>query len=405
MSKRIRLQWDRNQDVETEYYRVYRSINPNLTGEDKSQLIMRVEHPKHKNPIKVENEVLHRIDDITYEIAHHTIMVEHGGETFPFILSVDGIETTNFSLDVEDGLVVLDNPVDDHIEVKLKEYTFDGMEVWDYELDEQEKTYYGPEAKDTSMPKPPNTVTMSRESSNNRVVIHWSDATLVGKVFYYRIDSAIDENKYSRLSAMKNATLREPLADRPYIVERSDNGVRWTQVAKIAGNKFYEYMSDRNPPDPIENLSSDFFLYRGLGKAQIVLEWQQIFNTATSKTALYRIRGMNRVGIVSEPSQVVGPIEFKIDISHILIRRKIDDGVPPSFDGTDATTLVQINDLSKTKFIETVEDNTDYMYGMWVVDTAGNHSSIAYTIVSIPDATAPSLEMNLTGEQFHTIVG
>ncbi|MNP22503.1 hypothetical protein D3C76_1151770 [compost metagenome] len=120
---------------------------------------------------------------------------------------------------------------------------------------------------------------------------------------------------------------------------------------------------------------------------------------------MYRVRAQNRVGITSDPSAVVGPIPFKVELDYILIRRKMYDGSLPSYDGIDAETVAKITDISATQFIEDVPDNTQYVYGLWVVDKGGNYSAIASTTIFIGDATAPITPLNLKAREFHNVVG
>lgn len=406
MPNRIRLTWNRNQDTETQYYRVFRDEQPNIDHKNSlDRIVMKVDQPKHVNPIKVTDEKLTRESERTFAIAHNNILLELNGVSYPFSVTVDGTERDDFTLDVGEGKVIFDDVIDTGADVRVPEYTFDGIQVWDYEIEEEGKTYYGPEAKDTAPPMTPENLTIEKDTEKNRLILKWDAVSPIGKIYYYRVDAAIDNQRYSKLSLLRNAFIKEPLADRPYLVERSDDGKRWVEIARLKTNVFYEYMIDRQAPNAITGLKADAFLYLNRGDAQVTLTWDRVRDDTQSRTSMYRVRAQNRVGITSDPSPVVGPIPFKVELDHILIRRKMYDGSLPSYDGIDAQTVAKITDMSATKFIEDVQDNMQYVYGLWVVDKGGNYSAIASTTIFIGDATAPITPMNLKAREFHNVVG
>lgn len=406
MANRVRLTWNRNQDDETDHYRVFRSEIGDINEQNRMEhLVMRVTHPKMTNPIKVENEKLSRYSSRIYLLEHKNILLSHLGHSYPFIIYINGSEELGFTLDTEEGRVLFDFDLPHTAEVKVIEYTFDGVQVWDYGVEEDHKNYYGPEAKDNSAPDAPKTLVIEKDYDRNRIILRWSSSKVNGKTYYYRIDAAIDSNQYSRLSEVRKAVIKEGLADRGYLIERSQDGVKWTEIAKIKGTLFYEYMIDRQAPDPIRNLVGFVYMYPNQSIAQITLNWSRITDSVISETSLYRVRAVNRVGSVSEPSNIVGPVPFQVGLKEIVIRRKVKDGSLPTFSGTDAVTVARITDTTATQFIEDVDDNYDYVYGIWVVDRAGNYSPISYTTVNVGDATAPTIPLNLSAEPFQLIVG
>lgn len=407
MAQRVRLTWNRNQDNETSFYRVYRSESPNINAKNRLEhYVMKVAHPDRLNPIKVENEKLKRYSGKTYLLEHKNILIDElGVMTFPFILLVNGKLSTMFTLDKAEGAVIFDDPLEIEDEVVVQEYTFDGMQVWDYGVEELAKDYYGPEAKDLSAPLPPTNVRMEMDYEKNRVVIKWNQTDPVGKKFYYRIDAAIDSANYSGLSEWRTATLREPLADRPYLVERSSDGKEWKQIARIQQNVFYEYMIDRTAPEPLQGVSANLYMYKGKSEAQVTLSWIKPLNNLLNDTALYRVRAANKLGAVSEPSPIVGPIPFQVGLKEIIIRRKLNDGTLPTYDGPDSITVGRVTDMNVLSFTEDVEDNNEYIYGLWVVDRAGNYSALSYVTINVWDGTAPLAPMNLSVDQFQIVAG
>lgn len=407
MAKRVRLTWNRNQDPETKIYRVYRSEKPDIMEVNRmDHLVMKVDHIPEVNPTTVYDEVVKRYSSKTYLLEHKNILIDYRGVTFPFVVRVGGKIITTFSLDTEEGRILFDEPLTGLEDVTVDEYTFDGMRLWDYGVDEEGKQYHGPEAKDNSNPFPPGNVRMESDYDKNRVLVQWEQSDPRGKKFYYRIDAAIDAVRYSGLSEWRTAFIKENLADRPYIVERSLNGVAWQEIAKIKQNVFYEYMIDRQAPEAVKNLKHSLYMYPNLSKAQVTLSWDKPYDLIMSATSMYRIRAVNRVGAVSEPSSVVGPLPFQVGLKEIVIRRKIrTDGFLPTFDGADSITVGVVEDMSILHFSDEVKDNEEYMYGIWVIDKAGNRSPINYVTIYVGDNTAPSSPIDLTVSEFSLTAG
>lgn len=406
MVKRVRLTWNRNLDPETDHYRIFRKETPDILEQNRMEsLVMRVAHPKAKNPVRMTGERVKRLSPRTYQLAHKNILLALDKEKFPFELQVDGKISTRYTLDTIDGKIMFDEDVAPESKVIATEYTFDGVEAWDYSIEEKNKTYYGPDAKDTAPPSPPTNLELVKDLDNNKLTINWSPSVTNGKTFYYRIDAAASSKRASMLSEMKAAKIAEGLTDRPYIVERSEDGVRWLKVAKVKTTSYNEYMVDRQAPDMVRNFKSSAYLHANQSLAQVTLNWERVRDTVLSTTALYRVRAMNKMQAISEPSNIIGPVPFQVKLKEIVIRRKVFDGTLPTFDGADAVTVAKIGDLGTTQYIEDVTDNIKYTYGIWVVDAGDNVSPTAYTTIEIGDATPPAFPMNLTVEPFQLIVG
>lgn len=406
MVKRVRLTWNRNLDPETDHYRIFRKETPDILEQNRMEsLVMRVAHPKAKNPVRMTGERVKRLSPRTYQLAHKNILLALDKEKYPFELQVDGKISTRYTLDTIDGKIMFDEDIAPESKVIATEYTFDGVEAWDYAIEEKNKTYYGPDAKDTAPPSPPTNLELVKDLDNNKLTINWSPSITNGKTFYYRIDAAASSKRASMLSEMKAAKIAEGLTDRPYIVERSEDGVRWLKVAKVKTTSYNEYMVDRQAPDMVRNFKSSAYLHANQSLAQVTLNWERVRDTVLSTTALYRVRAMNKMQAISEPSNIIGPVPFQVKLKEIVIRRKVFDGTLPTFDGADAVTVAKIGDLGTTQYVEDVTDNIKYTYGIWVVDAGDNVSPTAYTTIEIGDATPPAFPMNLTVEPFQLIVG
>lgn len=406
MPKRVRLTWNRNQDLETEFYRVFRDVKADINERtSKEHLVMKVEHPKGINPVTVKNEPMIRETDRVYRLVHKNVLFEYKNQSFPFLIIIDGVENTGFVLDREEGKVIFDNPVQETSKVIAREYTFDGVQVWDYEIEEKGKIYYGPEAKDATGPNPPQNVTIGVDPDRNAIVVRWAEANVNGTILYYRIDAALDDQRYSKMSELQTAFLKEQLADRPYLVERTDDGRKWTEVAKVRTNEYFEYAIDRQAPPAIQKLTAETILVPSEGRAQVILRWAEAQDYPSGTSSMYRVRARNRIGVTSDPSEVVGPIMMRTDLSHILIRKKRWDGTLPSYAGNDAETIAVIEDMTTVEYREYVEDNVEFIYGFWLIDKAGNYSPISSIRVKVEDATAPDIPANVSAEQFHIVVG
>lgn len=402
--KRVRVAWNRSKSPKVKFYRVYRSDKMNIENQLLNELLVaRVEHPTAITPTQIIDEPLIRVNNNEYRLEHDSILLEHNGLEYDFKLTVGGQPfNAPFTLDVIDGVVSFENEILGDVEI-LASYTYDGVTIWDYAVDEPHKEYYGPEAKDTSNPTTPADLTLSPEYENNRIRLSWEDAEPEGKVFYYRIQAFEDERTYSKLSEYRSIRVLEGLADRPYIVEKSNDGAVWREAAKVQYKEYFDFLLDRTPPDPVRNLMALVTKRTIDTQVDVRLNWSVLSIISMTKTPMYRVRATNRIGYTSAPSLPVGPIPFDTPVKHIIIRRKETNGTLPSFDGSDAITIATL-DKDAITATDVAEGNKTYTYAVWVVDY-GNNKSIAVTIdVTMPDNTVPIVPINLSATEFSHIV-
>lgn len=402
--KRVRVTWNRSKSTKVKFYRVYRSDRMNIENELLNELLVaRVEHTNLITPTKIVEEKLIRVDNTEYRLEHDSILLEHNGVEYDFTLTVGGLPISNpFTLDVIDGVITFENEITGDLEI-LASYTYDGVCIWDYAVDEPHKEYYGPEAKDTSNPTTPANVALSPEYENNRIRLSWEDAEPEGKVFYYRIQAFEDDKTYSKLSEYRSIRLLEGLADRPYLVEKSNDGAVWRETAKVEYKEYFDFLLDRTPPEPVRNLISIVTPRTIDTWVDVRLNWSVLSLISMTKTPMYRVRSVNRIGYASAPSLPVGPIPFDTPVKEIVVRRKETDGTLPSFDGSDATTVAVV-DKDTITVTDVAEGNKTYTYTVWVVDY-GNNKSIAVSIdVVMPDNSVPTIPINLSVSEFSHIV-
>lgn len=406
MTKRVQLHWNRSQDPNVQYYRVYRAESPIINEHNLFEhLVMRVMQPDVITPVHMERMKAKKISGRSYRLPHRNILFNgENGEVFLFAVYRNNIEETNFTLDKEDGVVMFDNVIDDGDIVEVT-YTFDGIMVNDYEAEENLKDYYGPGAEDISPPSAPRNVSIEADFKENRIQVNWSQSDPDTKRFYYRIDAIVDEGNYSGLSEYAVALIAEPLADRPYIIEKSANNLLWRQIARVEHNVFYEYMINRIAPPAIKGMNLSYDLIPNAGVGDVTIKWIKPTSGVIGNSELYRVRAVNRLGAMSEPSDVVGPIPFQVGLKHILIRRKIDDGTLPTYDGSDAVTITEVTDFNTIFYIDRVNDNEKYIYGMWVVDHSGSYSPLTYARINVKDASPPSPPAIRSINEFKILVG
>lgn len=402
--KRVWVTWNRSKNPKAKYYRLYRSEKMNIEKDMLNELLVaRVNQPPVVNPVSIIDEPLIRKSNSEWHLEHKGILIDFEDTKFEFKLTILGVPVTQeFTLDVIDGKIIFIDEILGDVEI-LATYTFDGVSMWDYGVEEERKEYYGPEAKDTSKPTTPTNILLTPEYELNRLRLSWDDATPEGKTFYYRVQAFEDEHTYSKLSDYRSGKVIEELADRPYIIEKSNDGVVWKQTAKVQYKEFFDFLLDRTAPEPVRNLKAAMSLRTEDSNIDVVLNWSRVSQIIMTTTPMYRLRTVNRIGYMSEPSLPVGPIPFDTPVKEIVVRRKIADGTLPSFDGTDAET-VAVLDKDAIECIDVVEHSTTYTYAVWVIDY-GNNRSIAVSVdVSTPDNSTPTVPINLLVSEFSPIV-
>ncbi len=402
--KRIRVNWNRSQSPKTKYYEVYRSQQLNIEeGRLKDLLVARLEQVGYINPVTVVDEKVIRISESEYRLEHKNILIEFNGTPYDFTLvSTDGTDLPEFRLNLDTGVIEFDEAVsfDDTLRAS---YTFDGMAMWDYAIAEKGKTYYGPEAKDNSKPTTPQNVQLIPMYGDNKIRIAWDPVDATGITYYYRVRAFENENLYSRLSDYRSGTILEELADRPYIIEKSIDGTVWKEAARVKHTEFFDFLMDKNPPNPVRNVSA--ILSRRVEDTliNVTLNWVNPATALASDSPIYRVRSVNRIGFESEPSNSVGPIPFDTPIRGTVLRLKEYDGTTPSFSGGDATTLGLALD-GATSFETIVHGNKKYTIALYVIDFAGNYSIASSIDIETPDNTKPIVPTILSVAEFSTMV-
>lgn len=379
MAQRARLTWDRNQDRETNHYRVYRSLIAGVTRQD--QLIMKVAQPEHPNPIQ-RTERLIKIGPTRYRFPHKTLLPE------PIEIRVnDQVITSGYTIDEKAGEVIFDTPpVGGPVTAT---YTFDGIEVYDHDGTQPMEgvTWFGPVAYDQTPPATPLNVVLIANDRMGRVELTWEPGPSTGTVYYYRVEAVDHDGRVSKLSSEQSVRLFDNLAGAPYIVERSrDGGKTWEQAIRTHKDKYVEPYEGLGSVAPVTHVDAQLTLNAASGTADVKMTWlppavQQILSP------VYRVRAVSKNQFVSEPSPIVGPVQIS-SVDRIVIRRKIWDGSYPSFDGSDAVTVTELTPQD-ANFTDRVADETTWIYAIYVAGQ-GHYSAPAYIKVTLGDVTDPN---------------
>ena len=403
--KRIRALWNRSDSPKTNYYHVYRSTKMDIE-DNKLQdlLIARMEQVRSINPVSVVDEPVTRISNSEYQLEHRGILLSLNGINYDFSLKRhDGAHVTfDFTVDLIEGRVTFDDDTITEMDL-VASYTYDGICMWDYDVQEKGKTYYGPEAKDASKPDKPENVQLIPEYDLNRIKVVWDESAPTGVTFYYRVQAFENEQTYSRLSDYRSVKIVEELADRPYLIEKSIDGVTWKETARVKQREYIDFLLDNNPPMSVRNLTAAMSKRTEDTYINVSLTWGSPSIATAKNSPMYRVRAVNQIGYVSDPSSPVGPIPFDTPIKEIVIRVKESDGTIPSFSGSDSGTAGVVG-KDETSFDYILVGNKTYTIAVYVVDM-GNNISIPITIeVTTPDNSKPIVPTILSVSEFSTIV-
>ena len=403
--KRIRVTWNKSESPKTNYYQLYRSTRMNIEEENLSDLLVaRIEKPPGVNPVHIVDEPVIMDTNMEYKLEHKNILLSWNGVNYDFTLKrADGGTVGSFSLDIVDGAITFENENTPEMEL-LASYTYDGVDMWDYGVTEPRKTYYGPEAKDTSKPSVPENVQLVPEYDLNRIKLVWDESTPEGSLFYYRVKAFQDDNTYSRLSKYRSGRVTEDLADRPYVIEKSiDSGVTWKDTARVKQREYIDFLLDNNPPLPVRNLTSAMSKRTEDTNINVTLTWTPLSVAIPKDSPMYRVRAINAIGYASEPSSPVGPIPFDTPIKELVIRVKEKDGTMPTFDGPDAGTSGTVS-KDATSYDLVVRGNAEYAIAIYVVDLGGNISVPTVIDIMTPDNSKPVVPTILSVSEFSTII-
>lgn len=403
-NKRVQLTWSRVKDESIKYYRVYRGTKPDVKRSD--TLVMEVEHSVVPKPIQVSLDVLKRVDDLSFRMRYKNLMPDQ--PDYPTKIFLNGISldelNISYGVDVENGIVYIGAMVSTADELTASYYV-DGVRVFDSnEVEQPGVKYRGPVARDRTENDIPANVSIHAEETNGRIRVQWKDANTQGQDYFYRVEAMDEHGNFSVLSVESSAFLREGLAAESYIVERTYDGNSWSAVGTTGEPVYYEYGIDTHPPVTPLGFRAHSELEKHKGRGNVTLQWNHAELGVSSVTGKYRVRSKSILGVISAPSNVVGPIYLTSSISKYVIRRKVYDGSYPTYNGNDAITVgivgrdaVSFTDLS-------VPDEQEYSYSLYAVDAADNVSSAATLRVTLSDASPPEKVKGLRASTHYYII-
>lgn len=369
MTKTNHIQFDRNQDIYTNYYYIYRSTNSNVSI--RSQRIMKIQQVMKPNPI-LTMDTPKRLDARTYQLSHRSLFLDRG-----YSLFINGLYIEeHYRIEDKEGLLIFDEDQAKDASIQV-EYYFDGIEVVDniYVNDPEQVTYYGPPAVDNVPASPPSNTSMTL-NADGTITLHYQVTPNIGQDFYYTIEARSNAGDYSLLSPVIHAYLKEEIAG--VMIESTLDSQSWTRIGETKEASYVDTHADVEPPEALVNAS---YTVNG---SSITFGWSTpLLNDKIGLTPKYRIRTKLANGVLSQPSSIVGPESVKTPIDKIVIKRKAYNGSYPAYNDPTAATVAEITDVTKGNYtVPGVLGNND-AYSLFVVDKAGNYSSAATFTIAL----------------------
>jgi hypothetical protein len=372
LTKRVRLQFDRNKDIRTEYYYVYRSIEPSIHRH--TPRIMKIKQIPFPNPVFAQ-DTAKRIDERTYQFSHRGIF-----EDRPYAIYVNGeiASPSTYTLYGEEGVIRFMEDREES-DIVTAEYYFDGIEVVDDFTGNEhlQVEYYGPPAEDIAAPSAPTNLQMTVRSSEGEVELSYSIPENEGQTFYYSIEARNDKGDYSLLSPLISVHLKEDIAQ--VLIEASTDGIAWSLIGTSSDTYYIDTHGDTEPPEPLSQ-ATVFSSPANQGKAIVTFTWETpLKNEKISFSPRYRVRTQLANGVISEASQPIGPELIRSNLEKIVILAKANTDVFPTYNDPTATTVAEITDYNSGQYSYEAIAGRKYNYSLFVVDKSGNYS-IATTL-------------------------
>ena len=372
MAKRVRLQFDRNKDIRTEYYYVYRSTEPSIHRH--TPRIMKIKQIPFPNPVFTQ-DTAKRIDERTYQLSHRGIFKD-----LPCEIYVNGeiVLLDTYILYEEEGIIRFTEDREES-DIVTAQYYFDGIEVIDDFTGNEhlQVEYYGPPAEDITTPPAPTNLQMAVRSSEGKVELSYSIPENEGQIFYYSIEARNDKGDYSLLSPLISAHLKEDVAQ--VLIEASTDGTAWNVIGTSSDTHYIDTHGDTEPPEPLSQATVSS-TPGSQGKAIVTFTWKTpLKNEKISFSPRYRVRTQLANGVVSEASQPIGPELIRSDLEKIVILAKVNTDIFPTYNDPTATTVAEITNYNSGQYSYEAITGRKYNYSLFVVDKSGNYS-IATTL-------------------------
>lgn len=401
--KRIKLIFTRNINEDTKSYRVYRNTKGNVTRKD--SYIMEIEHPENMNPVYIQQDVLKKIVGNEYESTYKKIVFSQSEYRVQIFINNQIYTNENLLIDYPNGKITFPELFSDSDLITMN-YYIDGIAVFDSdEIEQQDVKYYGPTAKDNSVIGVPQSPYLVPENNYARIKLTWDTDIQRGQYFYYRIESVDIYGNFSNFSEERYGFLKNSDNVGLFIIERTfddpeSSSATWRIVSKQQEDTYYEYGVDKEPPGPATELAGDVELHHGDSIGTVSLNWKEALPGLYSQSGVYRIRSMASNGVISRPSEYVGPVTLRSIVEKYVIRRKINDGTVPTYKGNDAITVGTI--VNPTVIFDNlnVPDNKEYVYAVYAVDKGGNYSIATTVIIEVGDATPPEPVIGLSAASY-----
>lgn len=381
----VRLRFERARDERIRAYRVVRALNRYPRLDDPA--ILEVDQPAQARPVEVDGEILERLSANVYRFKF--------GQILSYTLYLDGHPLPR-------GYVVNLDPIEGVLQISPEpngvlsaDYRFDGILVYDGDVPQPAGVrYFGPVPSfEPGSISPPAEVRATLDPATSSLVLVFSPAVLGNSFYQYGVYALDDESNRSALSNIATVPFDALIDPEPYQIEE-EQGNTWVVVKRTSETTVVIPSADKTPPHPPAYLTGKVDLHPGLGTADVRLTWGPSPGDVPGESPRYRVR-VRSGSTISAPSKPTNPIWFAGKVTNYRVRRKVYDGVPPSFAGDDAETLGNFP-YDTFEFVDKdLQDGTFYHYGVFAIDGAGNVSAGTYALVSVGDATPPGAVQNL----------
>lgn len=376
MARRVRLFIDTINADNDVVFEVYRAEETGVS--EKSTHVMTVDDvTAKKERYKEVTEVLRRDPDTPY-----AFFSQRHFEILPFPSVTVGSKTIRMSdVDVfpDDKMIEIRNEdfgPGDGKTVRMS-YEYLAIPVFDDGRIEAGKEYIGPPA--TGLRKPLS-LQIVQDPLTKKIKITVSPDAGTSHYFY----KIYAKDKYGNKSPWSD---EHHIALTPsnvyYRIQRSKDGKDWEEVTVTDLQEWLDDLHASDNPMNVKNMQA-LPIASKISKLTFDNPWYQ--NTDKRNSYRYRVRAEDSDGMATD-WVYIEPIEIKVDLSKIVIRRKLDNKAPSSFDKTDAITVFTIEkkDVDVTqKTITLVDDQlTDaskYSYTFFAIDELGMMADPVYVV-------------------------
>lgn len=352
------------------------------------RMVMFIKQPQDISPITITNDRLKRSGG-KYYTSHGNILSDR-----EIIIKINSQESESYTVeDHKTGIINI--PQARENDIVTASYTFDGINVIDFNILQPSVTYYGPVPSGLGLLLPPVNTTIVADNENNRVLVNFEENMNSGGAYYYSFVAIDGHGNQSLPSDEVGEKMLLLHPSQPYKLEYSDspNGP-WDMACYGQQTILTDGPVDTKAPEGPSGIDALVELIQSEGVADVTLTWNPPAQDRFTESKFYRVKIVDNQGNESEPGVTVGPVVVNSGLDKIVIRRKVvldpANMSFPSFDGSDAETVANLDPTENTYMDSDITDETTYAYSIFAVDKASNHSVPGTVVAEVGDATAPA---------------